>query len=146
MGAAEIAILATAIVIGVLCVIGLPVILAFRHAAREREYEHAERMKALELGRVLPKDAPVWTPLKIAVGMGVFVPCALFGAAFFATLFGINSDGIWPVAGTVGVTSIVCGTYLTKRALTLKPAIDEMQAADKPHFDPDAYDVVSRRG
>lgn len=146
MGTLELAIVAGAIVIGVLSVIGMPVILAFRHAAREREYEHAERMKALELGRVLPKDAPLWSPLKIAVGMGVFVPCAMFAVAFLATLTGINTSGVWPVAGTVGVTSIACGTYLTMRLLSLKNSTDETQANDKPHFDPDAYDVVSRRG
>ena len=39
-------------------IILVPVILGLRHARLERELEHAERMKALELGRTLPKDEP----------------------------------------------------------------------------------------
>ena len=46
----------------------VPVVLGIRHARLERELEHAERMKALELGRTLPEDEPWWTPPRISVG------------------------------------------------------------------------------
>ena len=40
----------------------VPVVLGICHARNERELEHSERMKALELGRALPGDESRWTP------------------------------------------------------------------------------------
>jgi len=44
-----------------------PTAIAFKHVQRLRELEHIERMRALELGWVLPKDEPWWSPARIVV-------------------------------------------------------------------------------
>ena len=54
-------------------VVLVPVILCIKYARYERELEHAERIKALELGRTLPKDEPWWTLPRIAVPTLVIV-------------------------------------------------------------------------
>src|SRR5262245_9376176 len=84
----------------VLAVILVPVVLGLRQARIERELEHAERMKALELGLSLPKDAPFWSPLRLSAAIGAGVPVAAFGIAFVTTVSVPGSGGwfVWPSA------------------------------------------------
>lgn len=119
-----------------------------RSARRERELEHAERLKALEMGRTLPKDAPFWTPNNLCVAIGGVMPLALFVMAYF-----ISQDNrellpyVWPVAGALGGIGIICGTLV---ALIL-PSVNRHEphhaaAPVKDRVDPDSYDTAGRRG
>ena len=63
----------------------VPVALGIKYARRERELEHAERMKALELGRTLPQDEPLWSPGRLCLAIGVGVPIGVFGFAWLAS-------------------------------------------------------------
>src|SRR4051794_12300341 len=73
----------------------VPTALGIRHARHLREFEHAERMKALELGRTLPQDVRWETAPKVAVWIGAGVPIGVFGCAWLAsTVIGFHQD-IW---------------------------------------------------
>src|SRR5262245_49333221 len=93
----------------------VPVILGIRHARYERELEHAERMKALELGRTLPRDEPWWTLPRISVAIGAGVPAAVFFCAFLASGELHDPEVAWVGASLVSLASVVCGTILAAR-------------------------------
>src|SRR4051794_15887477 len=66
-------------------VVLVPVVMGLRHARRERELEHTERIRALELGRTLPRDESWWTLPKITVLIGLGVPFVAFTCALQAS-------------------------------------------------------------
>ncbi|HEV3165177.1 MAG TPA: hypothetical protein VGZ22_14215 [Isosphaeraceae bacterium] len=142
-------IIAGSALIGALIVIGLPVILGIRYALRERELEHIERMKALEVGQTLPRDEPWWSPQRLCVAIGAGVPVGIFLIALIASQSGWQHDAfVWPAAGSVGMAAVICGTILAAklpRALARTYEANS-RAASKAALDPDTYDVVSRRG
>jgi hypothetical protein len=156
--------------LGSLVFVGLVAILGgFLHARRERLLTHAERMKALELGKPLPDD-PQTTKLKaiygtgggsVAEGSSDGLPQASLAAtcyrtalwvAFWGFLFAAQSGAmnlangvaiaIGASTGAIGVTCVICGTILA--ALPTKAAA--RVSYDKAHTDPDAIDVVGSRG
>jgi len=98
--------------LAVMVVIGLPIYLGVRHAGRVREFEHAERMKALEMGQLLPGDQSWWTPMRLCALIGAGVPIGVFSLAMIATNLDSFShdDTIWTAAGMLGMTSVICGT------------------------------------
>jgi hypothetical protein len=126
----------------------VPTILVLRHARMERELEHAERIKALELGRTLPQDEPWWTPARLCVAIGAGVPIGVFGLAFLASQTVVDAQPVWVAAGIVGVAGVVCGTFLAGRYLThgcpSRLVVNLGQA--KPELEADAFDVVGSRG
>lgn len=152
-------IIATASVLALLIVVGLPVWFAMRHARFERQLLHTERMKAMELGLPFPDTtaksedtestaARPWTLI------GVWVPLAVFGATLGAALWdGVSiSPGVWFAAGCIGVTGIICCTILLLR-LPASIVADRMPGTSsakapnpKPMLDPDAFDTAGRRG
>jgi len=126
----------------------VPVILGIRHARYEREMEHAERMRALELGRTLPRDEAWWTLPRIGVAIGAGVPASVFFCAWQASQTQADPKVAWVAASIVGLAAVVCGTGLSAWHFVRRD-----QAADntggfhaKPQFDADAYDVVGSRG
>lgn len=152
------AIIAGSVLLGLMIVVGLPVVLTFRHHARQRAFEHAERMKALELGRPWPTgDANAegtspggdGRPEHRAVKIGVWVPLGSLGIALAATS-GPSSNAtdvaVWVMAGVVGVAGLVCGTILALHAPAPAPLTPPPYGPAKPTFADDALDVVSRRG
>lgn len=123
----------------------VPVILGIRYERQKRELEHAERMKALELGRTLPGDEPWLSPPKLCLAIGGVVPIGVFLVAMLACQSLGYRDEIFVFAGLVGVTAVVCGTILTlkwfeQRATTAAGRLDRAGQA-KPAFDADAYDL-----
>jgi hypothetical protein len=123
----------------------VPTVMGLRYAQRERELEHAERMKAFELGRRLPQDEPWWSPARIAVAIGAVVPVGVFGLAVIA---GPSREGFspeLPAALVISVTAIVSATWLAHRHAPLRVESPGYAEA-KPTIDEDAYDVVGRRG
>ena len=122
----------------------VPTALGFRHARLLRELEHRERIRAMEMGRLLPQDETWTTPARIVAAIGAGVPLAALATAFLASqALGFHEE-IWIMSGMVGISGVVGGTYLAGRHL---PGRDESPAtAFKAEFDPDSLDVVSRRG
>ena len=130
---------------GFVVLVLIPVWFAAANARRERDLEHAERIRAIEMGRSLSGDQPWWTPERVGVVVGAGVPIGVFLIAWAAASGGppTAAYAIWPSAGAVGVTALICGTVLASR-LTSTPTVTDPQA--KPAHDPDAFDVVARRG
>lgn len=136
--------------VGTLFIIGAFVLsiiwLVTRNGRREREMEHLERLRALEVGMPLPGDGPWWTPNRVAAGIGVGVPVFAFATAFLTTIVGHGPQviAIWVGTAAVSVAAIICGTVLTVHLP--KAAAQASRLNAKPAFDPDAYDVAGRRG
>lgn len=126
----------------------VPTVLGLRHARYLREVEHKERMRAMELGRTLAEDES-WTPVGLAAAIGVWVPLGAMVIAFISCERNAHSyaAAIWNAAGMVGLGGVVCGTFLAARHFATRqepaPSYPDVQ---KPEYDPDAYDVVGRRG
>jgi hypothetical protein len=137
-------ILGSIAVIGGLAVVPLPFILHHRHERRKREMEHIERMRALELGRTLPQDEPWWSPLRIALLIGVGVPIGFVASVGLAGLAIGYHETMWFMAGMVGMSGVICGSILAGQSINPKtaPQVD----ASKPYVEEDAYDVVGARG
>lgn len=144
------AVIASFIVLGLAIVVGLPVWMGIRHARHDRELQHAERMKALELGLLPPGEVSrPWTPVRLAAAIGLWVPIAVFGGAFLAAMGGYREPGPWWAAGAIGVAAVAGGTILLLRlpASTEPQRPDPIPRAPKlPVADPDAFDVAGRRG
>lgn len=128
--------------LGILFVLfGLVVAMGVRHARRERELVHAERMKALEVGRTLPQDEPWWSPARVSVAIGAGVPIVTFGLAWLTSLLTRGPDLVWPAA-VVGVAGVVCGTVLALR-LPVAPAVSRDSSAKPPPY-PEDYEIAGR--
>jgi len=126
-------------------IIIVPTALGIKHARYLRQIEHAERMRALELGHP-PVDEHSWTPAGLAGSIGAGVPIAAMGIAFVATR-SMNDpgslDGIIQMAAMIGVAGVICGTILA--ALQMSKT-GQNSIVSKPSYDPDAFDVVGSRG
>ena len=142
-------IIGTAVVLVLLIVVALPVVLSMRHAARDREFQHAERLRALELGQPLPGDpATDVAPRQAGTGIGVWVPLGALALALSATRDAGDSPvavATWVAAGSVGIAGVICGTILAVKA---PPPATRVRgcAPTKPVFGEDDVDTVSRRG
>ncbi len=121
-----------------------------KHAGRNREYAHQERLRALELGQ--PLHGGTFWPSMAAISIGAVVPVASFVFAFLTNLLRPGSEEAWVFAGVVSTTAVGCGTFLAARLLHKpenSPTNWDTSAdwqAGKPAVDPDAYDTVGQRG
>lgn len=131
-------------------IILVPVALGLRHARIERQLEHAERMRALELGRTLPKDEPFWGPARISVAFGVGVPVGVFFCALIASREShVSQIPLWASACVVGLGGVISGAGLAYRHLERSwggPHVEDYRAHKPDMIDEDAFDVVGRRG
>ena len=126
----------------------VPTALALKHARFLREREHAERMKALEMGLTLPRDESR-SPAGVAFGVGVVVPIASMLVAWVATrdynVVDTPIEMIWKTAAWVGVSGVIGGTVLASQQILKRD-----RPAPAPHeklaYDPDTFDVVGSRG
>lgn len=130
-------------------IIIVPTAMGIKHARFLREVEHAEKMRAMELGRGLAEDES-WTPAGVAASIGAGVPIAAMAIAFVtmrATHDPRTIDSITMMATTVGLGGVICGTILAvKQFASRDKAAPAETFAEKPAYDPDAFDVVSSRG
>jgi hypothetical protein len=128
----------------------LPILLAFRESGRKVELDHAARMKAIELGRSLPRedtgqDEPWTMAARLAMAIGVVVPLGSLGCAFLASLaLGFHQD-MWVAGGMVGLAGVLCGGLLAGHTFGASKSTLK-HANDKPYLEDDAYDVVGARG
>ena len=129
-------------------IIIVPTALGLKHARFLREVEHAERMRAMELGQTLAEDES-WSPANIAVAIGAGVPIGSLGIAWLASKsLGFAPIGpIWNAAGMVGLAGVICGSILAANLFSARDRATVAPAQDrKPTFDPDTFDVVGSRG
>jgi ABC-type Fe3+ transport system permease subunit len=132
----------------------VPTILVLKHRHKRREWEHRERIKAMELQMPVPRGfASVSTRGVAAIGAGV--PIASVLAAF---LTGVSWDPTTPDDIPLPVVAWGCAVLISGGALvtSLILAFMHARAAEKaesfaqvdygkPVFDPDAFDVVGSR-
>ena len=130
-----------------LAALGIPIVvvptaLAFKHAAKLRDLEHAEKMRALELGRFNPGDGEWTTNGRIGAGIGAGVPIVAMIVAMITSLdAGFHSE-IWMFSGMVSIAAVISGSILAAKSRSTAP--DQPDA--KPIYEPDAFDVVGSRG
>jgi len=129
-------------------IIIVPTALGIKHARFLREVEHAERMRAMELGRTLAGDES-WSPASVAVLIGAGVPIASMVIAFMAGKSFHDAgqiEAMWRTASMVGLGGVICGTVLASQHFSRRDQAVVVSRDEKPAFDPDAFDVVGRRG
>src|SRR5262245_31718461 len=93
----------------------VPSILAMKHAQRKREWEHVERMKALELGRPVP-GTEGW-PAAAAIAIGAGVPICAFLFTWLARLTAETADEVFIAPTIVSVVAVWVGKTLATRLL-----------------------------
>jgi len=137
-------------------VAGLAVLLSslvafvMRNAQRKREWDHAERMRMLEMGLpVAARDDAIWPKSLICIAIGFGVPFYSFVFVSIAHARPGAPDELWLVPALVSGASVVSSAILAGY-LFYRPAESTPErltaSAPKPEFDPDAYDVAGRRG
>jgi hypothetical protein len=149
------------------------VVMGILHSRRLRLLTHAERMKALELGREIPDDdalarlkavcSPIQgsadkaEPVSLSAlarrcfSVALWVPIASVGLSL---MFGREQAAgdfvLWAAVGVIATASIICGSNLALKSATLESAADSAARNGFAHkdgqHDPDAYDVAGRRG
>jgi hypothetical protein len=126
----------------------VPIILGFRYERYKRELEHAERIKALELGRTLRRDDSWWTLPRISVAIGAGVPAVVFFCAWQASESLQEPEPAWIGAGIVGVVAVVSGSVLAARYYLGRDESAHVGYGldGKSQIDADAFDVASSRG
>jgi hypothetical protein len=138
----------------VLPLVLVPMIMTMKFRMKKREWEHLERMRALQMG-VAPAQAGHRIGPGVLISIGTGVPVASVLAAGITSL-NVPSDlsdplaviaiawgCAWLISTGAMVTAAVLG-IVQARARKDASTLDE--AAAKPAYEPDAYDVVSRRG
>jgi len=135
----------------------VPTIILLVHRQKKREWHHQERLRALEMG--LPASGPDRMPgggTVIAIGAGV--PIASVLTAWMTTISVSDSHPdympiiavAWGCALMISsgalITSLVLGVLLMRSRKPAAPEPVDQLSAIKPAYEPDAYDVVSRRG
>jgi hypothetical protein len=140
---------------GVILLSLIAMIGGFLHSRRERLLVHAERMKALELGRDLPDDAATarlkavsQTEVEDKAEPGEKSHVArcysttgyICGTGFFFAWLAASNQAvaiaIAAATGSVGVAGMICGTILA--AKPTESSETRPLAHSKPRFDPEA--------
>ena len=132
----------------------VPTIIILTHRQKKREWRHQERLRALDLGLApLDTDRGIGGGTVVAIGGGV--PVASVLAALITTLnLPTSLPDYMPILAVIWGCALMISTGALVTSLLLgfmvvrsrKPAEADQFAALKPSFEPDAYDVVSRRG
>ena len=150
-------------ILAVFLVAIVPIVGGLRHAQRERQWTHLERMKALEMGQQMPEVAAA-AQVRAAFGQAseasdrAALARKCYSTAVWVAFWGFVTAGshgsigfgmgvaqmIAAQAGAIGVTAVICGTILAIRVpVAGRTAI---VTSGKELVDADAYDVVASRG
>lgn len=128
-------------------IIVVPVAIAAKQARRRREFEHAEK-RGPGAGPADPQSH-AW-PALVAIFIGAGVPVGTFLICWLATASTNHvTDQIFMVAGLVSFAAVIAGFRLGANLIAASSVLHEETPVvrnGKPTLDPDAYDVVSRRG
>src|SRR5262245_41572258 len=132
----------------------VPTIITLKHRQKKREWEHLERMRAMELQLPTTPERGESLGARSVVAIGAGVPIASVLCAFLTCAEGPPSVEGVPLAaiawGSAALISI--GAMLTSLILAFIVArsSDRVDAASlvsqaKSVYDPDAFDVVGSR-
>lgn len=141
-----------AVVVLVLSFSFVLVLVLLNMAQRRRGWEHAERLKALEIGQTIPERVSDWARAWVCIAIGAGVPIAAFLFTGLANLLQKVDSGIWWAPGVVGTTAVYYGYCLATKLFGSSDEQDdevdddEADNDERPVMDADALDVVSRRG
>jgi hypothetical protein len=126
-----------------------PVAIITKYLQQKRQWTHIERMRAIELGQVPATEGRGW-PALIAIFIGAGVPVGTFFMAWMAVVTIHADEAVFALATVVSIAAIIAASKLTHRMLdsSSQPVrrVDHHANGKAPSFDPDAYDVASRRG
>jgi hypothetical protein len=141
-------------ILGILMPIVLvPTIMLLKHRTLQREWQHKERMRAIEMGA--PPSSPASAGGSV-VAIGAGVPIAsVIAAAVTSLSYQPSSIGdevpvfgiAWGCACLISVLGMGSGLLLAHVQGRARKESESLHATrdGKPIFDPDAYDVVSSR-
>ena len=105
-------------VVAAIALMAQPIHLMMGRAGRRREWDHAERMKALEMGQAIPASS--WPRACVCIAIGAVVPAATFFAALITSLaFALLGSG--------------------------RRAEEAKAVAKPPAFDPDSFEAADHR-
>ena len=133
----------------------VPMVMTLKFRIKKREWEHLERMRALQMG-VAPVQAGHRIGPGVLLGLGTGVPAASVVAASITSLslpaelsdplaaIAIAWGCAWLISTGAMVTAVVLGV-VQARSQKDTSTLDH-EAGAKAAYEPDAYDVVSRRG
>jgi fructose-specific phosphotransferase system IIC component len=134
----------------------VPSILVLKHRHKRREWEHRERMRAMEGPLPLMRTAAgVGSGGVGAIGAGV--PVASVAAAFLTTVtWDPTTPGdvpmpavAWGCAVVISVAGLVTSLLLAllqaRTQRQMESALASALHSEKPTFDPDTFDVVGSR-
>jgi hypothetical protein len=131
----------------------VPTIMILKHRTLRKEWEHKERMQAIEMG--LPPGSTHVGGSIAAVGAGV--PIAAVIAAVMTTLSYSSPEGeevavlgiVWGCTLMIGAIGMITSLFLAHMHTRVRKGTESshnIARNGKPAFDPDAFDVVSNRG
>lgn len=135
----------------------VPTILVLKHRHKRREWEHRERMRAMDGPQPLWRTAG-WIGSGGVASIGAGVPAASVLGALLTTLLwrpGPMDDIPMPAVAWGCAVVISAGALLTSLILAFLQSrtilkLDSNAASNvehaKPAFDPDTFDVVGSRG
>jgi hypothetical protein len=133
----------------------VPTIITLVHRLKRREWQHKERLRAIELGVPVPDTEPrVGSGTLTAIGAGV-PAISVVGALLtsssvpydhpeFVPALAITWGCAFLISACGMITSLVLGGMIMRSRQPARSGGE--QHAAKPALDPDAYDVVSMRG
>ncbi|RUL82338.1 hypothetical protein [Tautonia sociabilis] len=127
----------------------VPAVILMRQSARNREWQHRERMKAMELGLPVP-GAEAWAG-RSAIAIGAVMPVGVFVASMVTNATTRNDD-VWVAAAFVSLAGVIGGVRLAGRQFGMQAKGRGRQAEavafdrrhGKPAFNPDADDAIAR--
>jgi hypothetical protein len=132
----------------------VPTIIVLKQRHKKREWEHLERMKAMEMGQPISPRREAWGARSVAK-IGAGVPIASVVAALLTCTQGPPSvEGVPLAAIAWGCAALISGgAMLTSLILAFMVTRSQARAdagsllnQAKPVYDPDAFDVVGSRG
>jgi len=115
---------------------------------RRRAWEHAERMKAMELGHPIIVQESIWPRALVCIAIGAFVPVGVFLCAWLVSRGAPGNAGIqgtvWGVSFLVSTVAIGCGTALAFGLLGSGDRTKQADAVGKPpSFDPESFELTN---
>lgn len=135
----------------------VPILMILKHRFKRREWEHLERMRAMD-GSHPPALRVGWVGSGGVAAIGAGVPAASVLGAFLTTLYAPPtmfedipvSVVAWGCAALIaagGLSTALVLAFLQARTLRHLASIEQAGTDHaKPVFDPDTFDVVGSRG
>jgi len=122
----------------------VPTVMVLKQAGKKREYEHTERMRALETGQAMPGHTN-WTGATVCTLVGAGVPAASFLFTFLAYVNAHNAPAAIFIAPVVtSFFALFSAAALGSSIFKSGKAANAEESVGKPVYDPDAYETVGR--